>query len=68
MKKQNSAFAKWFEEQAGKPPEGNYSEAKSGLSIARWQLARAEDAYRAHKDYELKRQFALYAWCARDKK
>lgn len=68
MKQKNNPFSEWFEQQAGKPPSGDYFEVKEGAIHARWVLDQAEALFRAHQEYELKRQFALYAWCARDKK
>lgn len=68
MNKKTSAFGTWFKMQAGNPPEGDYLEAKEAVFDARWKLEQAEALFKAHREYELKRTYALYAWCARDKK
>lgn len=64
-----SAFLAWFEEQAGKPRlnEGDYIKLMHNtIPQLRAELASAERELAEANRYRTAKQYALYAWCARD--
>ena len=66
-----SAFGAFFREQIGYPPPlagESYHKAKAEVESLKCKLAELNRLIRLQDDYDIKRQYALYAWCARDKK
>ena len=64
-----SEFLTWFEQQAGKPPisETDYLKLRhETLPGLRAQLATAEQELKQADYYYTAKQYALYAWRARD--
>lgn len=64
-----SAFLSWFEEQAGKPRlnEADYLNLRHKfVPQLRAELASAERELAEAERYRTAKQYALYAWCAKD--
>jgi hypothetical protein len=64
-----SAFLAWFEEQAGKPRLNEADYLKLMREIVpqlRAELASAERELAEAIRYRTAKQYALYAWCAKD--
>jgi molybdopterin converting factor small subunit len=64
-----SAFLAWFEEQAGKPRlnEADYLKLmRETVPQLRAELASAERELAEANRYRTAKQYALYAWCAKD--
>jgi molybdopterin converting factor small subunit len=64
-----SPFLAWFEEQAGKPRlnEADYLKLMhETVPDLRAQLASAERELAEANRYRTAKQYALYAWCAKD--
>lgn len=72
MKKKptKSAFGAFFRKQAGQSPisANAYFRLRDEIEELDRQLFRKRALLRKQEDYHIKRQYALYAWCARDKK
>lgn len=68
MSTKKSAFGTWFEQQAGKPPKTSIPDALRRVQDLRHDLEVAESELTKCEHYALQKQFALYAWCARDPK
>jgi len=65
----SSAFLDWFEQQAGKPGlnEADYIKLMHDtVPSLRAELASAERELAEANRYRTAKQYALYAWCARD--
>lgn len=65
----SSAFLDWFDQQAGKPRlnEADYIKLMHDtVPSLRAELANAERELAEANRYRTAKQYALYAWCARD--
>jgi hypothetical protein len=72
MKKQKSGseFNKWFRAQAGKPimsDEEYYTLRDETIPALQRQLSIAKSNLTTMERYHVARQYALYAWTAKDK-
>lgn len=70
MKPIKSAFGAFFREQAGPEllPGNEYHKMMQEVQDLEFALANKKILLRRQNDYDLQRQWALYAWCARDNK
>lgn len=70
MKPIKSAFGAFFREQAGPEPlpRNEYHKMVQEVQELEFALANKKILLRRQNDYALQRQWALYAWCARDNK
>lgn len=72
MKKKpiKSAFGAFFREQAGPEPlpGEEFHKIMKEVDELEFQLEKKRILLRRQTAYDLQRQWALYAWCARDKK
>jgi hypothetical protein len=63
-----SEFGEWFRSQAGPQPMTNKAAValRERISDLRLELADAEHKLSQYRNHEIARQYALYAWTARD--